>query len=218
MVLAIAALLFQLSPTPAVTAPVESADPASGTFALNLPDTSSNVATGATAPEGSSSTPEPITSAESGGRTHGDSSAPLNAASFTSAMRNSDSLSAIRISEQDSGKPFRFVSPESWPSRPKWIALSIAQHAAATFDAYSTRMAITQGAIEADPFMRPFANSSAMYAAIQVSPVVLDLAARHMQRSQNNLLRRTWWVPQSVATVMFLFSGVHNFQVAGQLR
>jgi hypothetical protein len=39
-----------------------------------------------------------------------------------------------------------------------------------------------------------------------------------MQRSQNNLLRRTWWVPQSVATVMFLFSGVHNFQVAGQLR
>jgi hypothetical protein len=108
----------------------------------------------------------------------------------------------------------RFISPESQPSRRKWIALSIAQHAAAAFDAYSTRDAISRGAVEQDPFMKPFANSPAIYAAIQACPVALDFAAHHMQRSENNFVRRTWWVPQSVAAGMFLFSGVHNLHVA----
>jgi hypothetical protein len=88
----------------------------------------------------------------------------------------------------------------------------------ATFDAYSTRKAIAQGAIEMDPLMRLFAHSSAIYAAIQVRPAVLDIAARHIQRSQNTFFRRTWWIPQTVASGMFIFSGVHNLHVAGQWR
>ena len=43
---------------------------------------------------------------------------------------------------------------------------------------------------------------------------MLDIVARHMQRSRNNLWRHTWWVPQSASTGVFLFSGIHNFQFA----
>jgi len=100
------------------------------------------------------------------------------------------------------------------PRRLAWLILLAGQHGAAAFDAYSTRRAIARGAIEADPVMRPFAHSPDIYAAIQVSPAVLDILARHMQRSRNNLLRRTWWVPQSASTGLFLFSGIHNLQYA----
>ena len=94
--------------------------------------------------------------------------------------------------------------------------LSIAEHSAAAFDAYSTRQAISSGAHETDPMMRPFANSPGIYAAIQAGPVVLDYAARRMQRSQYQLLRRTWWLPQSASTGLFLFSGVHNLNLANR--
>ena len=64
--------------------------------------------------------------------------------------------------------------------------------------------------------MRPFANSSGIYAAIQVCPVALDFTARRMQRSQNNFIRRAWWVPQTVSTGLYLFSGARNLHVANQ--
>jgi hypothetical protein len=100
------------------------------------------------------------------------------------------------------------------PQRLPWMILSAGQHGAAALDAYSTRRAITRGASEADPLMRPFVHSSAIYVAIQVGPAMLDIVARHMQRSRNNLWRHTWWVPQSASTGVFLFSGIHNLQFA----
>jgi hypothetical protein len=109
-----------------------------------------------------------------------------------------------------------FALVEALPSRHRWIGLSVAQHAAAAFDAYTTRDAISHGAFEKDALMRPFANSGAIYAALQVVPAVLDLAARRAQRSESNLLRHTWWLPQSVSTGVFLISGARNLQVAGQ--
>jgi hypothetical protein len=108
----------------------------------------------------------------------------------------------------------RFVAVENMPSRRNWLILSFVQHSAAAFDAYSTRQAIAAGAREDDPFMRPFAHTPAIYVASQAGPVLLDFAARRMQRSRNPLLRRTWWFPQSASTGLFLLSGVHNLRVA----
>ena len=125
--------------------------------------------------------------------------------------KNLQAPSAILIAEQPA-KPIRLIPAESAPSRRPWLLLSAVQHGAAAFDAYSTRRAITRGAIETDPLMRPFAHSPAIYAAIQLGPAMLDIVARHMQRSRNNLCRHAWWVPQSASTAIFLFSGVHNFQ------
>lgn len=102
------------------------------------------------------------------------------------------------------------------PSRRTWLLLSIADHSAAVFDAYTTRQAISRGAVEANPLVRPFAQSDGIYAAIQIAPVALDFVARRMQRSHSGLLRRTWWVPQSASTGLLLFAGAHNLTVAAR--
>jgi hypothetical protein len=128
--------------------------------------------------------------------------------------QNSQSFSTIRIPDPNE-KRYPVREAESAPARREWLALAVLEHSAAAFDAYSTRDAISRGAKEEDPMMRPFAHSPAIYAAIQVGPVVFDLMARHMQRSQNSFLRRTWWVPQSVSTGASIFSGVHNLSVMG---
>jgi hypothetical protein len=141
--------------------------------------------------------------------------AVLRAAALDSSGNDTQTLSTIRIPESNK-KAFERVSVQSMPSRKMWLALSIAQSSAAGFDAYSTRRALDTGAHEADPFMRPFASSPAIYAAIQVAPVVLDFTARHMQRSELPLIRHTWWLPQTLGTGLYLFSGVHNMQVANR--
>ena len=131
-----------------------------------------------------------------------------------SVAQNSQSFSTVRIPEENE-KRYATREAESVPLRREWLALMVLEHGAAAFDAYSTRDAISNGAKEEDPLMRPFAHSPAIYAAIQVGPVLFDLLARRMQRSQNNFLRRTWWVPQSASTGVSIFSGVHNLSVVG---
>jgi hypothetical protein len=96
----------------------------------------------------------------------------------------------------------------------EWLALSIAQHSAATFDAWSTRQAIATGQYrELNPALRPFAGNASLYGAIQVGPLLLDCLSRRMMRSQNGWLRHTWWIPQAVSTVVSLGSGAHNLSV-----
>lgn len=126
------------------------------------------------------------------------------------------SLEMIQLEPPKLGKYGQVKVAEEAPSRKKWIALSVALHSAAAFDAYTTRQAIGRGAVEADPFMRPFAGSPAIYVAIQAAPIAMDFMARHMQRSRFSLIRKMWWVPQASGTAMYLFSGVHNLGVAGR--
>lgn len=92
-----------------------------------------------------------------------------------------------------------------------WRGLAIATSGAATFDAWTTRRAITStGAVELNPMLKPFAGNSSIYAAIQVAPVLLDFAARKMMYSRHSWVRRAWWVPQSASFVGSLSCGAHN--------
>ena len=87
---------------------------------------------------------------------------------------------------------------ESPRQRTMWYGLAAAGHAAAGFDAWSTRRAISGGyGQEANPFLKPFANSNAMYAATQVSPAFLDFLGKRMMVSQNPWIRKFWWLPQT---------------------
>ncbi|MGH9756122.1 MAG: hypothetical protein ACRD4M_00145 [Candidatus Acidiferrales bacterium] len=138
----------------------------------------------------------------------------LKTVAFETTAQDTQGISTVHIAPVEPDRLHSVVVPERYPSRRAWIALSIVEHGAATFDAYSTRQAISHGAVEDDPMMRPFAHSPAMYAAMQVGPVMLDVLARHMQRSNNNFLRHIWWLPQSVSTAGFVISGVHNLNVA----
>jgi hypothetical protein len=134
------------------------------------------------------------------------------ASTGTLVAQNSQEFSTIRIPEANE-KRYAIRSAESAPARRNWLILSVLEHGAATFDAYSTRQVISRGGAEEDPLMRPFAHSPAIYAALQVGPVLFDVLARHMQRSQYNFERRTWWVPQTASTGMSIFAGVHNMNL-----
>jgi hypothetical protein len=112
------------------------------------------------------------------------------------------------------GKPA--FNPEDVSERKKkvWYALTIASSGAAGFDAWSTRRAISGGyGTEANPLLAPFSHSGALYAATQVSPLIMDYIGRKMMTSEYPLLRKMWWLPQSAGTGMSLFAGVHNVGV-----
>jgi hypothetical protein len=99
------------------------------------------------------------------------------------------------------------------PKRPMklWWTLATADHAAATFDAWSTRRFVENGTgQELNPIFRPFVGSGLIYVAVQVGPAALDYLAKRMMVSEHPLLRRVWWLPQSLGTAASLASGAHN--------
>ncbi len=92
-----------------------------------------------------------------------------------------------------------------------WKGLVIASSGAATFDAWSTRHAITTyGAQELNPLLKPFAGNASLYAAIQVGPVLMDFIGKKMMYSRHSWVRRMWWTPQSASFVSSIFCGAHN--------
>ena len=217
MVLAVAALLFQVSAVPhSMTTQFQQAD--SGVAADA--DTGAVVAADVTAPDTTNAQKHPnldnvkladppaFAKESTSGKS---SSAP---ALKTVAYNTPDSsISTVRVPEINPGKPQEVKVAESYPARRSWLALSILQHGAAGFDAYSTRYSVGHGAVEDDPLMRPFVHSPSIYVVSQLCPVVLDLVGRKMQRSQSDFIRRMWWLPQTASTGMYLFSGVHNMHV-----
>ncbi len=95
--------------------------------------------------------------------------------------------------------------------RRKWLVLSIVQHGAATFDAWSTRQALSTGQYqELNPTLRPFAGNSSIYAAIQVGPLIFDYLSGRMMTSQHAWIRHAWWIPQALSTAASLGSGAYN--------
>jgi hypothetical protein len=94
-----------------------------------------------------------------------------------------------------------------------WFSLMGLNHAAAGFDAWSTRASIQRGARELNPLLKPFASSNAMYAANQVVPFGMDYLGRRMMRSNNQVIRKMWWVPQTASAICALAAGIHNMGV-----
>jgi hypothetical protein len=112
------------------------------------------------------------------------------------------------------GKPAFNREDVSERQKKTWYALTIASSGAASFDAWSTRRAVSGGyGTESNPFLRPFSHSGALYAATQVSPLVMDFVGRKMMTSHYPLFRKMWWLPQTAGTGMSLFAGVHNVGV-----
>ena len=103
---------------------------------------------------------------------------------------------------------------ETRGQRIAWYSLAVAGHGAAAFDAYSTRLALSGGyGTESNPFLRPFANSNALYAVTQVSPAVMDFLGKRMMVSEHHWVRRLWWVPQAAGSGFSIGAGVHNLGV-----
>jgi hypothetical protein len=199
LVIAFAALLLQVAPAFQVVPKVAVAAVSSAQPANKLP-----------------AAPVPAKSAADAAGKENGGTGTLLAESNAPTAQNSQVLGTIHVPELPPTTSTRIINVESMPSRRRWLLLSIADHSAAAFDAYSTRAAISRGAAESDPLIKPFAGSDGLYAAIQIAPVALDFVARRMQRSQNRIVRRTWWLPQSVSAGLFLFAGAHNLTVSGR--
>jgi len=145
---------------------------------------------------------------------------PLNSAVSADAAANADpSPAALEPTPLISsyrpvyGPPVRAVS-DRWQKR-EWLALSIAAHGSAGFDAWTTRKVLSSvpNSQESNPLLRPFAGNASMYAAVQVAPTILDYLSRRMMNSRHDVLRNTWWLPQAVSAVVSVASGVHNLGV-----
>jgi hypothetical protein len=101
------------------------------------------------------------------------------------------------------------------PNRRLWLTLTVAQHGAATFDAWSTRRVISSGnGVEENPLLKPFASNASLYAAIQLSPAVLDYLGRRMMKRQKGWAGHVWWLPQALGTAISLASAAQNLHVA----
>jgi hypothetical protein len=82
----------------------------------------------------------------------------------------------------------------------------IVQHAAlfavgetfSMLDAHSTRQGINLPRVhESDPFFRPFVHSDGLYAVQSAEIGALAWLGWKMHHSRSNILRATWWVPQT---------------------
>lgn len=230
MVLAYAALLLQLSAPvqPSVTPAISNSENASTTEGASPQPASPAVTSGMVAerPTDTADTRsgKPVIDPSPAFRNVRLGEAPTGGTSEPSGTKDvaldldevGPGLSNVRVPETKRPQNNLIQEPEV-PSRRSWLILALTEHGAATFDAYSTRQAISRGAVEDDPLMRPFAHSDAIYAAAQAGPFLFDYIARRMQRSDNLTLRRFWWLPQSVSTGVSLFAGVHNIHVANSI-
>lgn len=140
----------------------------------------------------------------------------ITTAANASPEAAADALNGIYIAPgSDAIKPLAFkpyTSPVEESAR-EWLALSITQHAAATFDAWTTRRSVNSGNVEADPMLKPFAHSDSIYGAIQGTPLVFDFLSRRMQRSDRPVVRRFWWVPQTAMASVSIYCGAHNLAI-----
>jgi len=144
----------------------------------------------------------------------------LVASALPSAPTPKVKADAEPITPNPAAQPFQPVKPvftrprETAGQRKMWYALTIAGSSGAAFDAWSTKRAVVGGyGQEANPFLRPFANSNAVYAATQVSPAFMDYVGKRMMVSQNRWVRKFWWLPQTAGASMSFVSGAHNVGV-----
>jgi hypothetical protein len=144
----------------------------------------------------------------------------LVASALPSAPAPKVKADAEAFTPNAAAQPFQPVKPvltrprETPRQRRMWYALTMAGHSGAAFDAWSTHRAIAGGyGQEANPFLRPFAGSNAIYAATQVSPLVMDFLGKRMMVSQHGWVRKMWWLPQTAGASMSFVSGVHNVGV-----
>jgi hypothetical protein len=105
--------------------------------------------------------------------------------------------------------------PRETPQQRKiWYGLAIVGSSGAAFDAWSTHRAVVGGyGQEANPFLRPFAHSNAIYAATQVSPAFMDYLGKRMMVNQHGWVRKIWWLPQTAGASFSFVSGAHNVGV-----
>jgi hypothetical protein len=82
---------------------------------------------------------------------------------------------------------------------------------AAVWDDVASRKVIEGGGYERNPLMRPFVHNSGTIAVESVGEVwLMAFVADRMKHSNSSILRKTWWLPQTLNISAKVTGGVYN--------
>ena len=82
---------------------------------------------------------------------------------------------------------------------------------AAVMDDITSRMVIVRGGYERNPLMRPFVHNTGTLAVESVAEVwLMAFVADRMKHSSHSLLRKTWWLPQTINISAKVSGGIYN--------
>jgi hypothetical protein len=82
---------------------------------------------------------------------------------------------------------------------------------AAVWDDVASRKVIEGGGYERNPLMRPFVHNSGTIAVESVAEVwLMAFVADWMKHSSHSILRKTWWLPQTLNISAKISGGIYN--------
>jgi hypothetical protein len=115
--------------------------------------------------------------------------------------------------------PVKQVRLQERPALPRktYFTLTLLGHSGAAFDSWSTRRLIARGGEEVNPFVKPYADSAAIYPVMQAWPLAMDYVGRRMARSDKPWVRRMWWLPQTLTAAASWVNGFRNVSLANSV-
>ncbi len=94
---------------------------------------------------------------------------------------------------------------------PKVRLLAGINAGAAILDDVASRKVIEAGGYEENPLMRPFVHNSGTIVVESVAEVwLMAYVADRMKHSSHELLRKTWWLPQTLNISAKVSGGIYN--------
>ena len=82
---------------------------------------------------------------------------------------------------------------------------------AAVWDDVASRLVIERGGYERNPFMRPFVHNTGTLVVESVVEVwAMAYVGNWMKHSSHPILRKTWWLPQSLNIAAKTTGGIYN--------
>jgi hypothetical protein len=121
----------------------------------------------------------------------------------------------------DNELPIKQVSPDKPTPRGNFLTrpfydkkvrlLAEINAGAAVWDDVASRKVIESGGYERNPLMRPFVHNSGTIAVESVAEVwLMAFVADRMKHSSHSLLRKTWWLPQTLNISAKFTGGIYN--------
>jgi hypothetical protein len=82
---------------------------------------------------------------------------------------------------------------------------------AAMWDDFAAKRVIDHGGYERNPLMRPFVHNSGTLAVETIGEVwLMAFIADRMKHSDHAVLRKTWWLPQTLNISAKLYGGINS--------
>ncbi len=90
---------------------------------------------------------------------------------------------------------------------------------AALWDDIASRRIIERGGYERNPLMRPFVHNSGTLAVETIGEVwLVAFVADRMKHSPHPVLRKTWWLPQTLNISAKIYGGINSTAILSRTR